>query len=178
MGEQQQFDWQQQPEVESFLLQVLEHFRQKNKVIERLDAKVKAITSTRLFDWIDHFVVENSLHIRTKLSEMGFVLEENETVSSYVYPGVMLPAVVLSSSLSHHHPGVALRVENIADFIQCNGFNGAIEGSTFAPFRQCCVSLKNGTALYAVERRATRTMQTIPLAEGYQQQYLAGLEQW
>ena len=150
----------------------------KNKVIERLDAKVKAITSTRLFDWIDHFVVENSLHTRTKLSEVGFVLEENETVSSYVYPGVMLPAVVLSSSLSHHHPGVALRVENIADFIQCNGFNGAIEGSTFAPFRQCCVSLKNGTALYAVERRATRTMQTMPLAEGYQQQYLAGLEQW
>ena len=46
MGEQQQFDWQRRPEVESFLLQVLEHSRQKNKVIERLDAKVKAITST------------------------------------------------------------------------------------------------------------------------------------
>ncbi|WP_319549953.1 hypothetical protein [Desulfogranum marinum] len=178
MGEQQPFDWQRRPEVESFLLQLLADFRGNNRDLEQLEAKLKAVTSTRLFDWIDHFVVEDSLHIRTKLSEMGFVREESEPVSSYVYPGVMLPAVVFSANKFSHHPGVALRVENIADFIQFNGFNGTIEGAPLAPFRQCCVSLDNGAALYAVERRGTRAMQTVSLADGFQQQYQTGLEQW
>ena len=178
MGEQQQFDWQRQPEVESFLLQLLDDFRGKNRDLEQLKGKLKAVTSTRLFDWIDHFVVEDAQQIRAKLSDMGFVLEEHETVSSYVYPGVMLPAVVLSSNVSRHHPGAALRVENIADFIQYNRFSGDIEGAPLAPFRQCCVSLESDTALYAVERRGTRTMQPIALEDGYQQQYMDGLEQW
>ena len=178
MEEKQQFDWQRRPQVESLLLRLLDDFRGNNRDIERLEAKVKTITSTRLFDWIDHFVVEDSLQTRSKLSEMGFIREEGEAVSCYGYPGVMLPAVILSSNLSSHPPGVALLVENIADFIQCNGFNGAIEGSPLAPFRQCCVSLENGTALYAVERKGTRAMQVIPLENGYQQKYLIGLEQW
>lgn len=179
MENTQDFHWQQYPEAEQLLQDLLEQHRTANHDIAALETRMRRLTSTRLFDWIDHLLMKDSAANRDRLETLGFVPGVGELEGCYTFHGARLPSVLLTARRGVDlRPGVAVRVESIADFLQCNGHCAEIEGTVLAPFRRCCVSVEGGSGLYAVERRGTRQMSPIGTAPDHQQHYLEAIERW
>lgn len=176
MEDEKGFYWQRQAKVEEFFLVNLDQFRKENLTLARFDGNLLKQTSTRLLDWVDHLILPESTRLRNELRELGFVPLETG-VEAYLHPGVLLPAIVLAGN-SSMKPGVALRVESIADFLQANGFTAEIEGQPLSPFRRAVVAVENGCAMLAVERRGTRDFTPASPGDGYLRDYLEGIEAW
>ncbi len=174
----EKYHWQQHPAVEQLLLQLLGGCRKNNPDIAILESKMQTATSTRLLDWVDHFITQNSQQWRKELEALGFNEVQDLATCSYRHPGAQLPVVMLVDKAAQHPTGVAIKVESIADFLQINGFSTDIEGSPLAPFRRSCASVHNDSALYIVERRGTRTLQPVPPPDGHQENYLRCQELW
>ncbi len=74
--------------------------------------------------------------------------------------------------------GIAVAVDNIADFLMVRGMSGWIEGSFLSRFRRCCVSSEQGVSLWAVERRGSQTMEPVQADDSAIKNYLKASEQW
>lgn len=149
------FHWERQPEAEQFLFALLEDCR-ANRQVTHLEEELKHKTSARLFDWIDHFAVEESPSMEKKLRSVGFVLEElSEPAKVYHHPGGLFPRVCLNS----HEKGLAIKVESIADFLMVRGLSRPILGSVLGGYRRCLVDREQEIHFWVVERRDTHSMQ-------------------
>lgn len=158
------FHWQCQPEAEALCLQFLEEACQSNSALASLQHDLLQQTSTRLFDWIDHFVIGHSNEKEIALLASGFAFES--TTAEYRvfnHPGAQLPRVVMQDNASSDQNrlivGAAVAVEAIADFLMVHGLSGWIEGSPFSSYRRCGFTTENGVTFWLVERRATGTME-------------------
>ena len=148
----------------------------ENKFISNLSETLEKETSTRLFDWTDHFIVKASHEIKEKLLEKGFKEEEKrDTYTVYRHIKTLLPGVVVNEK---NKEGVAVIVDSIQDFLMVRGLNAKIVGSPYSSYRRACVSEENGISLWAVERRGTRTMEPVYEDEGYLEKYFSCLEKW
>src|SRR5262245_43187059 len=97
MSEKQtQFQWVCHPKAETLILNYLEECIKENSAIAELQKSLFKHTSTRLFDWVDHVVVNSSPQSEFDLEEAGFV-QESATPSTRVFhhPGAKLPRVVV-----------------------------------------------------------------------------------
>lgn len=149
------FHWERQPEAEQFLFALLEDCR-VNAQVAHLEEELKHKTSTRLFDWIDHFVVEESPSMEKRLQSVGFVVEKlSEPTKVYHHPGGLFPRVVLNSQ----EKGVAVKAERIADFLMVRGLSRPILGSVLGGYRRCLINNEQDIHFWVVERRDTRSMQ-------------------
>ncbi|CAG37064.1 hypothetical protein [Desulfotalea psychrophila] len=171
------FAWQRQPRTETYLVSLITDLAEKNPLIGKLDNKLQTITSTRMLDWLDHIVAEDSLLLRQRLSQLGFTEKRSPTGSIFSPHGVSLPKIILPESVKRSPPGIALKVDSIADFLQCNSLSGEIEGTPLAQVRKCTASRKNGTALYAVERRGSDALPPAHI-EIDPARYLQAIEKW
>ena len=115
------FRWECHPKAEALLLQMLSRFCTTNPFIKSLQDDLLTKTSTRLFDWVDHFVVEYSPGLEENLEENGFI-SENVTATYRVFhhPGAQLPRVIIQES-GTPTAGVAVAVDSIADFLLVRG---------------------------------------------------------
>ncbi len=175
----QQFDWQCQPEAQKWLYSLLEDFKAKNIAIAHLEEQLRTKTSTRLFDWIDHFTIDASASVEQELERVGFV--QQITMPSYrvfSHPGAQFPAVLVRDSSNKHPLGVAVKVESIADFLMVHRLEKVIEGSLFSPYRRCLIEKIGDVALLCVERRSSRTMEPIYQTESAIDEYLTALERF
>lgn len=173
------FDWQCHPEAEGWLLTLLEESKEKNRAIRRLEQDLIDKTSTRLFDWIDHLTVNSSITVERELAKNGFELES--TMPSYrvfTHKQAKLPSLLVSEEPCKHLPGISVKVDSIADFLMVRGLQRCIEGSFFSPFRSSMIAKEEGVALYAVERRGSRTMEPVYSPESELDNYLTALERW
>lgn len=178
MTAQTQFQWKCQPKAETILLKLLDESCKMNPTIEKLKNDLLKHTSTRLFDWVDHFVVGYTQEIEHDLEESGFVSES--VTSSYRimhHPGAQLPRVVIKDNAGSIE-AVAVTVDNIADFLMVRGLSGTIEGTPLSTYRRCNVSTDGGVSLYVVERRGTNTMEPTHENEKYVVNYLSAKEMW
>jgi len=173
-----QFQWKCHPEAETALLQILEESCRQNPGIEKLKNDLLTHTSTRLFDWVDHFVVGYSPELEFRLEKDGFVSES--VTSSYRvlhHPGAQLPRVVMKDT-STAIEAVAVTVDSIADFLMVRGISALIEGTPLSGYRRCVISTEGGVSLLAVERRGTNSMEPTYESEKYVQDYLFAVELW
>jgi hypothetical protein len=69
-------------------------------------------------------------------------------------------------------------VDNVADFLQANGFRAEIEGGPFSPFRRALLGKQDGASLMVVERRGTSDYEPLYPKDSYLQNYLASVEAW
>ena len=172
------FYWKRFAEVEQLFLSMIADWKKESITISHFEEKLLKQTSTRLLDWLDHFMMPDSPQLRNRLETLGFVKRTSETVQYYSHPGIYLPPVLLSRNSSSQQTGIGLRVESISDFLQANNFSADIEGSFLSPYRRAEISRENGISMYAVERRGTRVFEPVYTEEGYLTNYWAAMEAW
>jgi hypothetical protein len=170
-----QTEWKCQPEAEKLVVSLLETYCHENKFIATLQENLLKLTSTRLFDWLDHVTAESSEALKNQLLSTGYV-EQFSTSSYQVYhhPGAQLPRVVLDPKMK----GIAVSVDSIADFLMTQGRWSEIEGSPLSGYRRSIVHTEKGVSLLVVERRATTTMEPMDLPADYLQKYYKAKELW
>ena len=172
------FYWKRFAEVEKLFLKMIADCRKESITISRFEEKLLQHTSTRLLDWVDHFIMPNSDQLRNTLETLGFIGRTSEGIQYYSHTGVSLPPVLLSQNSSPGQTGIALRVESISDFLQANSFSADIEGSCLSPYRWTEISHENGTSMCAVERRGTRVFEPVYKEDSYPKDYWAAIEAW
>lgn len=174
------FEWKCHPKSEALITDILNQCCRANPFIETLSQDLLTHTSTRLFDWLDHVVVQYSPAVEKELEENGFVA--TATAASYRvfhHPGAQLPHVILKEEASAQPAiGVAVAVDSIADFLMVRGMGGWIEGSFLSNYRRCCVSSEQEVSLWVIERCGSTTMEPTYTEDAAIKNYLHASEEW
>jgi hypothetical protein len=178
MNQEKGFYWEQHAEAEKACLDILDDCKKKNVTIARFEQKLIRHTSSRLLDWVDHFRLRDWKQMEDKLVGLGFIRKPDTRHYALYHPGALLPRIVFTQKSHGPDLGVALRVENIAAFLQANGFRAEIEGGPLNPYRQALVGAENKVALWAVERRGSSGYESVRLQDAYLRTYLEGVEMW
>lgn len=178
MENREGFYWERHPEVEALFLRYLDAYRGENSFLADFEKKLVLQTSSGILNWIDHILAPDSKEIREKLSGLGFKQLEDTGARAFYHPGVLLPMIVLAETSAGRGPGVALRVESIESFLQANGLKSDIEGPALGPYRRALFHARQGSALWAVERRGTRSVDPVFPEDGYFQSYGQGIADW
>jgi hypothetical protein len=173
-----QFQWQCHPTSETLLLKIVEKYCNANPFIAQLQEDLLAMTSTRLFDWIDHIILDYSEALVYDLEQDGYV-SEHVTAHYRVFhhPGAQLPRVVIYER-KPANLGLAISVDSISDFLMVRGITAPIEGDLLSRYRRCIVSTENAVSLLVIERRGGHTMEPVYTPPGYTDSYLKGSEIW
>lgn len=172
------FQWKRHPKAEALLENLLSSACEQNSFIDNLSNNIQKYTSSRLFDWLDHLVVGRTPQLLKDLEEYGFMPDQaTSSYRVYHHPGAQLPRLVVRD---HSLPlvGIAVSVDNIADFLMVRGLSGVIEGTPFSGYRRCCVATENEVSIWVVERRGTLTMEPVLLEAGYVEKYFDAKEKW
>ena len=178
MEEEKGFYWERQAEAEKACLDLLEDCKRGNSTLSRFEQKLIQQTSSRLLDWVDHILVQDSKQIKERLNNVGFVKQPGTRYEALYHPGALLPRIVLTRQSSGMDQGVAVRVENIGDFLQTNGYRAGIEGGPLAPYRRAVVGTEGRVGMMVVERRGTMDYDPVSLSDVHLRNYLEGMEAW
>ena len=162
---ERKFDWPLCHDAENFLIERIDAFLARNPFAKRLSDRMLTGTGTLLLDWVDHLVSTEAYE--AKLRAVGFVPDPmGETAGNehvFWHPEALLPRVMLTGASPAEFPALlAIRVDNITDFMAAHGLSGKIEGAPLSSFRRKVVAEENGTRLEVVERRGYRGF--IPVA--------------
>jgi hypothetical protein len=156
------FDWPLAFAAEEFLRQAIARFLARNRFAQTLAARMRLETGTDFFEWIDYLTLPEK--DAAALQELGFEADKVETPHGAIvlkHPRATLPRVVLTGPEADAL--VALRPENLADFVAAHSLMGHLEGSPFARLRRVVASDENGTRLEAIERNGYRGFVSAPL---------------
>lgn len=163
MGERHRFDWQRFPEAEKWQLQLLDTRKKASFFLRDLDEQLLRLTSSRLLDWVDHFLITEKEAQIVDFNKMGFREAKPSRLGRVLYhPGAQLPRLVVVKS--ENSAGVAILVDSIADFQMVHRLHVKIEGSPFSAYRRSLVAQEGGFDLFVVERRGTQTF--VPVEDG------------
>lgn len=173
-----QFQWKCEPLAEALVLNYVEEACNKNSKLKHLSNQLLKDTSSRLFDWVDHVIVGNSIELESSLQEAGFKIEAT-TISYrvFVHPGAQLPRVVVND---HSLPlvGIAVCVESISQYLMVRGITAFIEGSPLSGYRRSCIATENDISFYVVERRGTLNMEPTYTDSEFLGRYIEAKELW
>jgi len=144
------FDWKRYPQTGEFLDELLEGMMHKNPFVAELAEQMRERTSTRLKDWVDHFIIPAA----DVLVDLGYepvdrpapldttVWQHNKSV----YPPVLVRAGKFE---------IAIKPELLNDFVKIWNIRRPIEGCDGAPYRSVVVYESANVILSAVERRGS-----------------------
>lgn len=170
------FVWVCHPEAELFISKHVENAIAKNPFIKQLANDLQALSSTRLFDWLDHIIIHPTKEKLEQLKQTGFVLQNEEEPDIFMHPGAQLPRVVCKTLGPE---GLALSVDSIAEFIMAHqGSLCQIEGALFGAYRSCLYCSHQDQALYLIERRGTLTLNPTHEKPAVLARYYEALEMW
>lgn len=170
------FQWKCEPEAEKAIFQTLESAKGKNHDIAKLEEDLHVFTNTRLFDWLDHILIEDSPQNFNKILECGFI--QSQVAPHYrvfLHPRAKLPQIILHQNKK---TGIAVSVENLEDYLMVRGVNRYIEGSAFSGYRRLLYSENDDTLFYIVERAGLETMDPVWESSEYLAIYLKAQEKW
>ena len=179
-----QFVWHQYPEAEKYLLSLFNEYVEKFPQVKMLQSVLREETSTRLFDWIDHFQLSGDKKFLERLKGLGFVqlelpVEKGKRV--YGHPGAIFPKFIFSSSSKISRGKItaaALGIENLPVFLTTFSVSSEIEGSPLSPFRRARVWQKGERELLVVERRAYQGFIPRDMPKDYAGHYLQMYQKW
>lgn len=151
LEKEKRFDWPLCYAAETFVQEFLNVFNARNAFSQKVAQRMRDESGTLFIDWVDHLVVDEATADRAR--EVGYV--DDEGVGTLWHPEAMLPRLVRGTP-----DGVALRVDDVADFLAAHGVPATIAGDPLTRFRCATVSRENATALSVVERRGYRGYET------------------
>lgn len=173
-----QFLWKCHPHAEALLLEYTEELCRANSFLAMLQKDLQLQTSTRLFDWLDHIAIDRSDDKESVLEELGFVTEEVTPTDRVLHhPGAQFPRVVVHDGIEKR-VGLAIKVDQIDDFLMAHCLSRPIEGSINSDYRRCLISAENGISCWVVERRGTVSIDPIHHDDHAVVRYLQATEQW
>lgn len=178
MAQEQGFFWQRHAEAERLVLKLLEDFTARNGTLQRLAEGLLKQTSSRLFDWVDHLLLQDSRALLWQLADLGYAVAADATSTVTSHPGALLPPIVKVEDIFGAEAGVALRVECLGEFLEANGFSASIEGDPCSGYRRCLLGREGRIALFAVERQGSRSFEPEPLSDEGLRAWLGALELW
>src|SRR5439155_18803026 len=118
----------------------------------------------------------------TLLRRAGFVEdplgEAEQDMVLFHHPAAMLPRVLLSQNEADTSIAVAVRVENLMDFMAVHAISAEPEGDPLSHFRRVAISVENGARLEAVERRGYRGFMPGRMQAGEVEALLKARELW
>lgn len=167
MSDQAAFVWERCEAAENLLVQWLESFCEASDSLARLSLELEQGTSSRLFDWIDHFIVPQRKDVEAALIERGFIWQEE---GCWLHPGAQLPRVVWGEV------GVAVSVDSIPHFLMVRRLSRPIEGASYSPFRRALICTEEDVSLWVVERRGTLSVE--PTQANDCERYIHFEERW
>jgi len=171
------FDWPLAFAAEDYLRQAIATFLARNRFAQTLATRMRLETGTDFFEWIDYLTLPESAG--AALQDLGFEHDKVETPHGETvlkHPRATLPRVVIRSQEAD--AVVALRPENLADFVAAHSLIGRIEGSPYARLRRVVASAENGTRLDAIERNGYRGFIAAPLHFADLKSILEARELW
>lgn len=172
------FQWKCHPKAELILTNIIEEHCKANPQIAELDQQMHEMTSTRLFDWLDHLSIGYMPQMEAELQELGFTLElATKNYRVLHHPGAQFPRIIAQDA-GPSMIGAAISINNIANFLMVRGILGKIEGSPFSTYRRSTISTKNNVSLWVVERRGPFLMEPTHFSDKYIDKYLHAIELW
>ena len=170
------FYWERHAEAEQLCLDIIDICIQKNNAIARFNELLIKQTSSRMLDWADHLLWRDSQQTRTKLDKLGFVRQPDTTHPAFYHPGALLPSIVLTGNPAGSEAGVALRVENIAEFLQVNGFRAEIDGGSLSTYRRANIQRESDIDFLVVERVGTTGYEPVYPSDAYLRTFLDAVD--
>lgn len=148
------YNWRLYPEAEKFLVNEVKRFLAGNKFTARLAKRMLNETSTEIFDWIDHMVLPARRVKAEKLIGLGFREEGRLSYGKKVFKidGSVLFPILLSEE---DETELAIKIEDVENFIRVNGVNSEIEGDKLSPYRRARINREGKFLFSAVERRGS-----------------------
>lgn len=142
------FDWQLAPEADKHLHHLIDWFIDQCPRADRIAAMIETVTSTRIFDWIDHLSLPSVMLDQDELAKHGFVEMAGEK-EVFTAPGTCL----FPLRFHHGEAELALKVDDLDTFRSAWSIARKVEGVRLAPFRRLQILKEEGALLTAVERR-------------------------
>jgi len=160
------FDWPLCYEAENEILRLIQDVTAKNRFCRHLADRMLRETGTLLIDWTDHLGAGPG--VEEALRPFGYLHDESAEVPpshrALGHPKAMLPRVLIERD-GTRGAGVttlALKVDDLGDFLSAHGFSKEPEGEPFGRYRRVRVAEEHGTCVEAVERRGYRGFLTAP----------------
>ena len=155
------FDWPLCYEAENLVLEHIEAFLGRNSFAAKLSARMRVETGTLFIDWVDHFVLPTEAEASLRaagFTDDPFTERTSRGEGILWHPDAMLPRVLIDRTLrmANHPPTLAIRAEDISDFMQRHGISAEQEGEPRSRFRRATVSHENNSRFEVVERRGYR----------------------
>jgi hypothetical protein len=139
------FTWTQHPEAEAVVNELIAGALTHSADLSAFEDRLRAETSTTLFNWLDHMAGPVSTE---RLTEVGFVDGWQTKPGVWRHPGAQLPAIVPGDKRM-----LALRVDDVVAFRNVHSPLAPLEGSALSRFRRVVIS-DDGVVLAGVERRS------------------------
>lgn len=142
----QQTEWALHEGAEQLVERLVAAACERSPGLAALAGRLNALTSTRLFDWLDHLGGPVSAD---ELTAAGYVDGWRTVPGVWRHPGAQLPAIIPDSTVWR----AALRVDDCAAFASAHASTRGVQGAELSGFRQAVI-LDDGVQVSGVERRA------------------------
>lgn len=175
--------WTEQPDAAAYLEGLFQNCLQRSPALNQLAGRVLTETSSRLYDYVDAFVLPQTDAVTGRLEELGFAEEEDVRSpggeTSLHHPGAIFPRVLVRPGATGDAPlGIRFQVENLPRCLAALGRTAEIEGAPLAAYRHCTISAPGDLDWVIGERRGALDC-VAPAAEPeHAHRYLRGVERW
>lgn len=175
--------WKEQPEAAAYLDDLFHSCLRHSPALECLAGRVLDETSSRLYDYVDAFVLPDTDAVTGRLVELGFAEEPGvacaPTETSFHHPGAIFPRILLRSGASGNTPlGIHLQVESLSRCLAATGRTAVIAGDPLAPYRRAVLTSTGELEWVLSERRGTLDHVPPRTAPDHAHRYLLGVERW
>ncbi len=177
------FDWPLCYAAETWVAGQIEAFLGRNRWAANLAERLRAETGTLLIDWTDSLTV--SAAAETALREAGFAEDFRSEAAlpahrPFWHPEAMLPRINVDRAAPEDGvpTELAIRVDNLADFMVAHGFSGEPTGEPLSRYRSLTVAVEHHARFSAIERRGYRGWLAEPPNAERQRAMLAAHELW
>ncbi len=177
MKHRKEFNWQEHPVSEQILTTFLRQMEKNNKTLHNFSKKLTKVTNTRLFDWIDHFILSDTLDNQIMLKDAGFYQRKYPQTHIYSNNEAQLPDILLIAEKKQSQ-GVAILVEDITCFLSINCFTVSLSGSPLSKLRKCLLSKENNVSFWAIERRGGVGFLPVIHKHNFERQYYEATYHW
>lgn len=155
-----QFQWDPQPEAAALVDRLLSEYVAQHARIRDLQTQMHDQTGTRLVDWLDHLVVPLSDTFPSEALSVGYEIGPDLDTTVWRHSAGMFPPLVVADRRMHSEltAGVAIKVEDVDDFLQKHGLATTVTavGAAGGQLRIALIAASGNVGLWIVERHGFR----------------------
>lgn len=144
--EQDFYKWPRLKEAEDNLQKILASLKSHSSFLTKLEKLLIEETSTDLFAWVDHLVLNEIFINPQQLEKFGYEISDD---SIFSHSKAYFPIIKLSSE---GKAKIAIKVECIEDFLMMHSINTAIDNPPYTLMREAIVDESSELIVSIIER--------------------------